>query len=443
MKKLFTLLSLTTLIGLNVRGQYDVGCSAVLSPSNNDTIYSNTANIDPQYTRTNYGATVPAATVIMMRFKVDGVQIDSVPRPSSAGDFTAAETRTIGRTINFNANNLTTGVHTFCVSAYTANDNNRSNDETCINFYYSSTPAAFDVGMSTPAITSPAAQNGNEFELGESLETISFFVKNAGAVGIPTGTNIPFVVQVGTGTQSTSYTLTAPLKAGDSLNLTSTRANNAALPNFPTALGDFKIRIAANFPGDVNSGNNLTEKTYKMVASTKPSVASFSPASGVCKDVVTITGTNFSTTPANNKVKFRFVEATVLTATATTLTVEVPETALGANKISVTVKVSGVDKTGESSTNFTYNGCNVGVSEISENVDKVYYSNGMVNISLNNNSDLGSKLVKVINVSGQTVASKTIDLNGSGTQVEQIDLSSSPNGVYVVDIEGYTTTIIK
>jgi predicted aspartyl protease len=55
-----------------------------------------------------------------------------------------------------------------------------------------------------------------------------------------------------------------------------------------------------------------------------PTITSFSPTSGPVGTTVTITGTGFSTTLANNVVHFGAVKATVSAATATSLTVTVP-----------------------------------------------------------------------------------------------------------------------
>lgn len=444
MKRLFTILSFTAAIGFHANAQYDIGCSAVNSPVNGDTIYSNTAMIDPNYTRKNFGATVPAAVPIMMRFKIDGVQIDSVARPSSAGDFSADETRRIGRTIDFNANSLTTGNHSFCVVAYTANDNDRSNDETCINFYYSSTPGNLDLSAANVSVTAPVAKNGNEYGTDETLETIAFTLKNVGSVKIASGITVPITVAVGTDINSNiTYTTQAEFKPGDSLNLTASRSTIATLPNFPTTLGNFDVRVAPNLSGDVDPNNNIGSATYKMVAGTTPTVASFTPTNGKCKDVITITGTNFSTTPSGNTVKFGLGTATVLTATATQLTVETPPA--GGGIVSVTVNVGGVNKKGESTGSFTHNGCDApsGLDELSNNIDKIYYSNGNVKIELNNSSNAGEKLVQVMNVSGQVVASKVINVSSNGSSLETLDISSMPNGMYLVNIEGYTKTIMK
>ncbi len=56
----------------------------------------------------------------------------------------------------------------------------------------------------------------------------------------------------------------------------------------------------------------------------QPKIASFSPASGDVGTTVTINGSNFNTTPASNWVRFGAVQASVLTATASKLTVTVP-----------------------------------------------------------------------------------------------------------------------
>ncbi|MFD2145946.1 IPT/TIG domain-containing protein [Mucilaginibacter antarcticus] len=62
------------------------------------------------------------------------------------------------------------------------------------------------------------------------------------------------------------------------------------------------------------------------------------PASGAVGDVITLTGTNFSTTLADNLVTFSGVAGQVKTATATTITVAVP---VGAITGAVTVTVKG------------------------------------------------------------------------------------------------------
>lgn len=70
-----------------------------------------------------------------------------------------------------------------------------------------------------------------------------------------------------------------------------------------------------------------------------PTITSFSPASGPIGTTVTIAGTNFSTTPANNIVYFGAVRSNVTSATITQLVVTVPA---GATYQPITVTKSGL-----------------------------------------------------------------------------------------------------
>jgi hypothetical protein len=96
-----------------------------------------------------------------------------------------------------------------------------------------------------------------------------------------------------------------------------------------------------DYTGTLNNNNYLTD-TYAIgevftASATAPVITSFSPASGPAGTIVTITGTGFNATAANNTVYFGAVKATVLSANAggTSLSVQVP---VGANfkPISVT-----------------------------------------------------------------------------------------------------------
>jgi uncharacterized protein (TIGR03437 family) len=82
---------------------------------------------------------------------------------------------------------------------------------------------------------------------------------------------------------------------------------------------------------------------------TKPTISSFSPQAAEVGSTITITGTNFSTTAANNVVTINGVEATVTAATATQLTVTVPDSS-GNGTISVIVGGKSVS----SATPFTF-----------------------------------------------------------------------------------------
>ncbi len=71
----------------------------------------------------------------------------------------------------------------------------------------------------------------------------------------------------------------------------------------------------------------LIKAIINSTAFAQPTITSFSPTSGPVGTTVTITGTNFSTTPANNIVYFGAGKATVTAATATQLIVTVPTNA--------------------------------------------------------------------------------------------------------------------
>jgi gliding motility-associated-like protein len=73
-------------------------------------------------------------------------------------------------------------------------------------------------------------------------------------------------------------------------------------------------------------------------------ITNFTPASGPIGTTVTITGTNFSTTPANNMVQFNNISATVTSSSATSITTTVPAGATSGN-ISVTIGCNTVTST--------------------------------------------------------------------------------------------------
>ncbi len=70
-----------------------------------------------------------------------------------------------------------------------------------------------------------------------------------------------------------------------------------------------------------------------------PSVTSIAPNSGYAGDLVVISGKDFSTVASENSVKFGTADATVAKASATSLTVTVPENPVG--EVDVTVTVDG------------------------------------------------------------------------------------------------------
>jgi len=86
--------------------------------------------------------------------------------------------------------------------------------------------------------------------------------------------------------------------------------------------------------------NNLTSAAHPITVTEPviPVIISIDPTSGKVGGVVTITGTDFSTTPGENTVSFNGTQATVTASSATSITTSVP---VGATTGDVTVTVDG------------------------------------------------------------------------------------------------------
>lgn len=103
----------------------------------------------------------------------------------------------------------------------------------------------------------------------------------------------------------------------------------------PTLLLAVTLFTACDGPGS----NSLFDETVTF--SPDPTVSSLTPANRFFAgfQTITITGTNFSPTPANNTVWFNNVQATVVSASATQIVVNTPN--LVADSIGVKVAVKG------------------------------------------------------------------------------------------------------
>jgi hypothetical protein len=132
---------------------------------------------------------------------------------------------------------------------------------------------------------------------------------------------------------------------------------------------------------------------------------SFAPASGPEGTLVTINGTNFSTTPSNNSVKFNGTTANVTASTATSITAIVP---VGATTGPVTVTTArGGSAT--SSTNFTVTVPTQPEINIKQNNTNIASSGSYAF----GNQDIGSASTSV-----------TVTIENTGTGV--LNLTSSP-----------------
>jgi len=91
--------------------------------------------------------------------------------------------------------------------------------------------------------------------------------------------------------------------------------------------------IKAIMPAGATSGELTVTKnglvstnslSYTVILPITPTITSISPVRGKIGDVVTITGTDFSSTPSDNIVKFNGVQASVTVSTTTSITTSVP-----------------------------------------------------------------------------------------------------------------------
>jgi hypothetical protein len=153
------------------------------------------------------------------------------------------------------------------------------------------------------------------------------------------------------GTTGTSVTI-------NGTNFSTTPANNVVAFNgtSATVTASTTTTITTSVPAAATTGpisvtigcNTVTSASNFTISSVLPTITNFTPSSGPVSTVVTITGTNFSATAANNTVRFNGTLAIASASTTTSITATVPA---GATTGPITVTVSG--NTATSASNFT------------------------------------------------------------------------------------------
>ncbi|WHZ29952.1 MAG: hypothetical protein OJF51_004754 [Nitrospira sp.] len=129
----------------------------------------------------------------------------------------------------------------------------------------------------------------------------------------PVGTT---VVIYGTGFNATPASNTIKFNGTTATVLTaSTTVLTATVPSGATT-GSISVTVGAT--------TATSSASFTVGASPIPTISSFSPSVGTAGTAVTITGTNYDTTPTKNKVTFSPMYSVVATASATSLTVTVP-----------------------------------------------------------------------------------------------------------------------
>lgn len=80
------------------------------------------------------------------------------------------------------------------------------------------------------------------------------------------------------------------------------------------------------------AGSATSARVFRLIEAddgTTPAITSFTPLRGSVGDAVTITGLNFDSVEGNNRVEFNDVEATITSASATSISVTAPDTTSG------------------------------------------------------------------------------------------------------------------
>jgi len=157
----------------------------------------------------------------------------------------------------------------------------------------------------------------------------------------------------------------APAWSSYSLKLDETQGWRFGSTTGPLATRIQIIAALSNITAIKIRGTYATNATYttgidnvileQRTLTPAPTIASFTPTSGEPGTALTITGTNFDTTPTNNAVYFGSMAATITSASTTQLSVTVP---VGApyGQITVINKTTGGSKRSEKPFNPTFTG---------------------------------------------------------------------------------------
>jgi gliding motility-associated-like protein len=186
----------------------------------------------------------------------------------------------------------------------------------------------------------------------------------------------------------------------------------------------------------------LTTLSFARTFAQAPTITSFSPASGPVGTSVTITGTNFNTTAANNIVFFGATAATVTAASTTSLTVTVP---VGATYQLISVLNGSTALIGYSAhpfaTTFTPKKGSITTADITAKVDFTTGTNP-ADVAIGDLDGDGKPDLAITNRSSNTVslyrntsASGSITASSFAAKVD-FTTGTNPRGVAIGDLDG-------
>ena len=219
-------------------------------------------------------------------------------------------------------------------------------------------------------------------------------------------------------------------------NLTVSGTSQTVTGLSPFTSYQYRVR-AVNASMTSSNSNTISATTLAVV----PVLSSFSPTSGPVGTSVTITGLNFSTTPASNTVYFGATKAAVISANTSQLTVTVPT---GATYQPISVMVNG--STGYSSAPFIVTYPSAGIIYQGSFAGKVDFTPGTEPRSVaigdldgDGKPDLavanGNSNSNTVSVFRNTSATGAIT---AGSFADKVDFTagSTPFNVAIVDLDG-------
>ena len=249
-----------------------------------------------------------------------------------------------------------------------------------------------------------------------------------------------------TGEGGSTYALTtadvtasSPTSVSITLNATDKAAVNQIInKNGTSSTGGTTYNLAAAEDWDAGAdvtlviadltGNGIT------VSNVPPAITSFSPVTGTIGTVVTITGTNFSSTPADNIVYFGAVKATVSASTTTTSTITVPAGA--GSVVPVSVMVGGLTAYSVNSTTPTFNLTNT--PDLVLNYTPISYTAGTspYSVAIDDLNGDGKADIAVVNLTSNNVSILLGNGDGSFGTKTDFAVGTQPFFIAIGDFNG-------
>jgi len=250
---------------------------------------------------------------------------------------------------------------TFDIDAdgWTLSDNNNSDPQTVNYFSTGGNPGGYVSATKTSSgqpyfWTSPGQFNGNVayFSYGQDL-TFDLQINHVPTIHSPVGdvhikTPSGFVLVLNLPTFPaqapawSSHTVRLDETAGWRIgSLAGPLATKAQLLQYLSGVASFRVNIKYNSGVTTFTGAIDNVVLNQRTISAAPTISSITPTSGKPGESITINGNNFDPTPSNNVVFFGAQTGIVISASATSLTVTVPQGATY-GKLNIINKTSGL-----------------------------------------------------------------------------------------------------